>query len=123
MELLKNIIIRDSENSIFVYHLSNLRDSYEGDEEDTVTYIDKDKLQPELNEFLSIVEEQYIDMNASLQLIQYQNISQSFTGYERFWIIDNNDKSLEKKLFDLNANVQTKIELFGNKIVNVLKTL
>lgn len=121
MELLKNIMITNNEPTVFVYHSTAIIPDYDGDREDIVTNILLAKLQPELQEFIDIATSEYIQEGKILKVLQYQNISQSFTGYERFWLCDDQDHCVEENLKNLSPSLIEKITNFGLKIIQVIQ--
>lgn len=122
MEILKNIIINENEPKVFIFHSTQIIPNYSGSEENIVTYIDKALLEPEISEFVNLAILDYIKEGNTFKLLQYQNLSQSFTGYERFWICDNEGNSIEQKLYELSPELIQKIIDFGNKIISVIQS-
>ena len=115
-----NIVIRPTSDSLFCLFLASIDTAYKGKEKYSYRNLRSDSLQPELNNYVSIVNKNYVANNDTIELIQYQNISQSGTSYERFWVITKKTE-LELKLEDLSEELQESICLFGNKLILNIK--
>lgn len=127
MEILKNIIINTSENQVFVYHSTAIIPNYSGTDEDTITFVDNSKLDPELTDFINLATTDYILSGETLNIIQYQNKSQSFVYdsngnlVERFQVISKEGTVSDPWFIDLPTDLQQKISAFGDKIVQVIQ--
>ena len=127
MEILKNIVVEISKTQVFVYHSTLIMPGYQGGEENVYTFVDNNKLEPELTEFINLATTDYIVSGETLKLIQYQNKSQSFVYdengnlVERFQVISNEGTVNDPWFKDLPQDLQLKISVFGDKIVQVIQ--
>ena len=127
MEILKNIVVEISKTQVFVYHSTSIIPNYQGEEDNVYTFVDNNKLEPELTEFINLATTDYIVSGETLKLIQYQNKSQSFVYdengnlVERFQVISNEGTVNDPWFKDLPQDLQLKISVFGDKIVQVIQ--
>ena len=92
MEKLKNIIIDQASENVFTLYSTEIIPDHTVVEDKTI-FLNRDLLSPDLGELIqaTIAIPELVPVGSTLSKIQYQNISQSFTGYERFWVISEKD--------------------------------
>lgn len=83
--------------------------------------IDNDSLDPEFSTLKSSFETSYKITGDSILKVLYQNKSESFTGYERCWVIYKIAPKRELKLQDLSIYLQYKYYYMAEKLKKVIK--
>ena len=127
MEILKNIIIEKTKDTVFVYHSTSIIPNYHGTDEDTVTNISNALLEPELSLFVDIASNDYITEGETLKLIQDQNKSQSFVYdedgnlVEMFQVITDEGAVTYLQFKNLPLDLKQSITAFGNRIISVIQ--
>lgn len=82
--------------------------------------IDADSLQPEFSNLSVSFEAAYWIVGDTIERVLYQNLSQSYTGYERCWVFYKHSAQRELKLNDLTPDLQYKYYYMAKKLKKVL---
>jgi hypothetical protein len=85
--------------------------------------VDMDSLNPEFSSLRDAMNEQYFIIDDTIIKVLYQNKSESYTGYERCWVVYKEADKKELKLNDLTPELQYKYYLMVVKLKKILKGL
>lgn len=106
-----------TDTTIHVYFKTLLDTSIHSTNEYTGKFFKIAKLQPQLNDWITIIKHDYKNSIGC----NYQNVSFSGIDKERFWITYKNGSNVEVLLEDLSDGMKQAIYLSGIKIINVIK--
>jgi hypothetical protein len=116
VDTLANVEIQIKDTVITSYCLSSLDTSYHGTEKYHTVRLIASKLEPELSDYIAIVNKDYVVANDTLKLVLFQGKSQTYPlDIERF-IIQTKLNVYFPTMNELSQTMQYKLYLFGEKI-------